>query len=197
MLRRVLDGYDRQTARRRFEVLVVVDSAEPDPAAVDEVAAGRPIRSAGPRGRPGLSANRNTGWRAAQAPIVLFTDNDTIPVPDVPPSTCDGTRATPRRRSRWSATSAGRPSSSSRRSCAGSTTGSSSTTRTSGAPRPGWGHLYGANVSIKRAFVERVGGFDEERLPYLYEDLDWAYRASSSGCGCSTTGARWWTTCAR
>ena len=30
---------------------------------------------------PGLSANRNTGWRAARAPVVLFTDNDTIPVP--------------------------------------------------------------------------------------------------------------------
>ena len=42
-----------------------------------------PTRSAGSRGeRPGLSANRNAGRRAAQAPIVLFTDNDTIPRPD-------------------------------------------------------------------------------------------------------------------
>jgi GT2 family glycosyltransferase len=44
-----------------------------------------------------------------------------------------------------------------------------------------WGHLYSANVSIKLALLERVGGFDEERLPYLYEDLDWGYRASAHG----------------
>jgi hypothetical protein len=45
----------------------------------------------------------------------------------------------------------------------------------------GWGRLYGANSSIKRSFVERVGDFEEERLPYLYDDLEWAYRASKLG----------------
>ena len=45
----------------------------------------------------------------------------------------------------------------------------------------GWGRFYGANVSVKRAFAERVGDFDEERLPYGYEDLDWSYRASRLG----------------
>src|SRR5213079_2509092 len=44
-----------------------------------------------------------------------------------------------------------------------------------------WAHLYGANSSMKRAFLERVGGYDEERLPYLYEDLDWAYGAREHG----------------
>ena len=44
-----------------------------------------------------------------------------------------------------------------------------------------WAHLYGANGSMKRALVERVGGYDEERLPYLYEDLDFAYRARRHG----------------
>lgn len=45
----------------------------------------------------------------------------------------------------------------------------------------GWAHLYSANSSLKRSFIERVGDFDELRLPYLYEDIDWAYRAKSHG----------------
>jgi GT2 family glycosyltransferase len=44
-----------------------------------------------------------------------------------------------------------------------------------------WAHLYGANSSMKRSLVEKVGGYDEERLPYLYEDLDFAYRAREHG----------------
>jgi GT2 family glycosyltransferase len=44
-----------------------------------------------------------------------------------------------------------------------------------------WAHLYGANSSIKREMLELVGGYDEERLPYLYEDLDWGYRARRHG----------------
>jgi hypothetical protein len=45
----------------------------------------------------------------------------------------------------------------------------------------GWGRFYGANASVKRELAERVGDFDEERLPYGYEDLDWSYRASKLG----------------
>ncbi len=28
--------------------------------------------------------------------------------------------------------------------------------------------------------MENVGGFDEERLPFLFEDIEWAYRATRS-----------------
>ena len=45
----------------------------------------------------------------------------------------------------------------------------------------GWGRFYGANASLKRAFLERVGDFDQEHFPYGYEDTDWAYRASTLG----------------
>jgi hypothetical protein len=41
----------------------------------------------------------------------------------------------------------------------------------------GAGHFYSANASLKRELLERVGGFDEERLPYGFEDVEWAYRA--------------------
>jgi hypothetical protein len=45
----------------------------------------------------------------------------------------------------------------------------------------GWGRFYTANVSVKRALLERSGGFDEERLPFGYEDLDLAYRLRDLG----------------
>src|SRR4051794_36845855 len=82
VLERVLDGYDRQDAPPgSFEMLVVADLKEPDPTAVD--------RAIGERSFPvrrltghvaGLSANRNTGWRAGRAPGGVFTHKDTIPL---------------------------------------------------------------------------------------------------------------------
>lgn len=82
VLGRVLDGYDRQDCTPgSFEVLVVADRAEPDIDAVQGAIGerGYPVRLL--RGEaPGLSANRNAGWHSARAPVVLFTDNDTIPV---------------------------------------------------------------------------------------------------------------------
>ena len=81
VLRRVLDGYAQQDAAAgSFELVVVVDRADRDPGAVEEAIgsrqyAGRTVRAE----RAGASANRNAGRRAARAPLVLFTDNDTIP----------------------------------------------------------------------------------------------------------------------
>src|SRR3712207_5516647 len=78
-LRRVLDGYSRQSIdAERFELIVVADVAERNPDAVAEVIETSPVPvllSQG--GRPGASANRNRGSHLARAPIVLFTDNDT------------------------------------------------------------------------------------------------------------------------
>jgi GT2 family glycosyltransferase len=45
----------------------------------------------------------------------------------------------------------------------------------------GWGRFYSANISVKRALLERLGGFDERRFPYGYEDLDLACRARPLG----------------
>src|SRR4051794_25688681 len=79
-LRRVLDRLEAQDPEPgSFEVIVVADVADPDPGAVDEAIGDRPYparRLVG--GVPGLSSNRNVGWRAAASPIVLFTDNDTL-----------------------------------------------------------------------------------------------------------------------
>jgi GT2 family glycosyltransferase len=183
LLRRVLDGYERQvTSPGSFEVLVVADHAEPEPAGVQAAIGGRPYEVRMLSGNvPGLSANRNVGWRAARAPLVLFTDNDTIPVPALVQehlawhrrSPADevavvglvrwapGIRVTPFMRWLEHGVQFDFPSIS--------------------GSEASWAHLYGANSSIKRALLERVGGYDEERLPYGYEDLDWGYRAREHG----------------
>jgi GT2 family glycosyltransferase len=183
VLERVLDAYDRQKAPPgSFEMLVVADRAEPDMDAVDAAIGVRsyPVRRL-VGSVPGLSANRNTGWRAARAPVVLFTDNDTIPVPRLVSEHiawherfadehvavvghvrwAKGLDVTPFMK--WLDAGV--------QFDFGSLPGIEAS----------WAHVYGANSSIKRSFLERVGGYDEERLPYLYEDIDWGYRADAHG----------------
>jgi len=45
----------------------------------------------------------------------------------------------------------------------------------------GWGRLLLRHVSVKRSFVERVGGLRNARLPYLYDDLRLRDRADKHG----------------
>jgi GT2 family glycosyltransferase len=183
VLRRVLDGYERQIAStENFELLVVADSAEPDPEAVRELVRGRPYPARLLQAAlPGASANRNTGWRSARAPIVAFTDNDTIPTPRFvsehlawherfPASEvvvlglvrwAPGVKVTPFMK--WLEH------------------GVQFDYASIPGTEAGWAHVYSSNCSIKRSFLERVGGYDEQRLPYGYEDLDWGYRAREHG----------------
>jgi GT2 family glycosyltransferase len=183
VLTRVLDGYERQDAAlASFEVLVVSDLAEPDFDAVRHAIGERPYRVRHLTGHvPGLSANRNIGWTAAGAPVVLFTDNDTIPVRRLVSEHLKWHRRFPDEataivgRVRWAK---------------GLTVTPFMKWLDHGVQfdfpsihgiEASWAHLYGANSSIKRSFLDRVGGYDEQRLPYLYEDLDWGYRARDHG----------------
>lgn len=183
VLRRVLDGYDGQEVEPgAFELVVVVDQVDEEPERVDAMITDRPypVRRITGR-RPGLSANRNTGWRDARAPVVLFTDNDTIPVPTLVAEHLEWHR-------RFSEEEA---------AIAGHVRWATELRET---PFMKWldhgiqfnypairgieanyGVLYGANSSMKRDFIERVGDWDEVNLPYGYEDLDWGYRASKRG----------------
>jgi GT2 family glycosyltransferase len=124
----------------------------------------------------GASAARNEGWHAAEAPLVLFIDDDILPTrqlvrehlvwhqraPDAHFGVLGHVRwarelhVTPFMRWLEHGIQFDFPS----------ITGTETD----------WGHFYTANVSVKRALVERVGGFDEHRLPYGYEDLDLALR---------------------
>jgi hypothetical protein len=44
-----------------------------------------------------------------------------------------------------------------------------------------WFNFYTANISLPRALLEETAGFDEERFPFLYEDLDLGYRLERRG----------------
>jgi len=183
VLERVLDGYSRQTAQPgSFEVLVAMDRTDPDPAAVDEAIGTRPYPVRRLTGAiPGASANRNTGWQAADAPIIVFTDNDTIPVQEFIEQHRAWHRDNPEDEVavvghvRWAPELKQTPFM--RWLDEGIQFDYGSIVGTDAA----WAHLYSANSSVKKALLERVGGFDQKRLPYLYEDLDWAYRASKHG----------------
>lgn len=183
VLQRVLDGFSQQSSPPdSFEVIVVKDRNDPDDAAIERAIGTRAYGVRRLTGTiPGLSSNRNVGWRAARAPIVLFTDNDTIPHADLvrehlawhegnPAEEvavvghvrwARGLKVTPFMRWLEEGIQFDYPSVS--------------------GTKASWAHLYGANSSLKRAFIERVGGYDEERLPYLYDDLDFAYRAHQLG----------------
>jgi glycosyltransferase involved in cell wall biosynthesis len=182
-LGRVLDGFDRQDAAPgAFEVIVVVDAADQDPGAVDQVIGRRPYpvrRLTG--GIPGASANRNQGWRDARAPVVLFTDDDTVPVRSLVSEHMEwhgrfpaeetavlghvrwarGLRVTPFMK--WLER--------------GIQFDYHSISGTEGS----WAQLYSSNSSLKCTFLARVGGYDEDRFPYGYEDLDLGIRARDHG----------------
>lgn len=179
VLARVLDGLARQRDAAAFEVLVAPDAAEPDPDGIVSAVAGRGrIVHAQ---RPGASAARNAGWRAASTPLVLFLGADILPAPRLvaehlawharhPDDSvavlgdvrwARGLRVTPFMR--WL------------------DRGWQFDYRGIAGVDAGWGRFYTANVSVKRVLLERVGGFDEEAFPFHYEDLDIARRMADHG----------------
>jgi GT2 family glycosyltransferase len=183
VLRRVLDGYDRQDAPPgSFEVVVVSDRAEPDRAAVDEAIGERRYAVRHLSGdAPGLSANRNAGRRCAQSPLVMFTDNDTIPVRRLVSEHLSWHARNPEKEFgvvglvRWA------PELKLTTFMRWLDRGIQFDYPSIEGVEAGWGRFYGANASVKKAFAERVGDFDQQRLPYGYEDLDWACRANELG----------------
>ncbi len=182
-LRRVLDTYERQTAPAgSFEVIVAVDAADPDPEAAAATAAGRPYPVRVLRGgRPGLSANRNAGIAAAAAPLLLFTDNDTLASPRLVAEHLAWHRRHPEPEVgvlghvRWAREIGVTPF------MHWLDYGIQFDYPNIEGVEAGWGRFYGANSSVKRELAQRVGGFDEVNTPYLYDDLDFAYRASALG----------------
>jgi len=77
-LGKCLDALARQCGREAIE-LIVVDDGAPQPLAelCERYGAKLVVHPA----NLGLAAARNTGWRAARAPIVAFTDDDCCPHP--------------------------------------------------------------------------------------------------------------------
>lgn len=179
-LPRVLDGLERAAEPGRFEVIVV---AERDGEAAARDAIGERPYDSGVLARhgPSVSAARNDGWRAARAPLVLFLGDDMIPRPGLVETHLRRHRAEPAEEfavlghvswahelrvtpfMRWLER------------------GIQFEYEGIDEADAGWGRFYTANVSVKRRLIERAGGFDEERYPFAYEDLDLGYRMNEHG----------------
>jgi GT2 family glycosyltransferase len=176
-LPRTLDALANQSFEG-FEVIVVEDAKNeaplPDP---DPRLAFRTLRAE----RPGASHARNAGWRAAASPVVLFLGDDIIASRDLlarhaalheqHPGDDVGVLG----HVEWAREL--------KRSAFmvwldhGIQFNYPSIRGTEAGP----GHLYTANVSLGRAALERVGGFDAERYPFLYEDIDLGVRLFEQG----------------
>ena len=184
-LPRTLDALERQHLdRHHFEVLVVDDTDEDNP---EEVAAG--VRAGARRydvrllhrPAPGPGSARNIGWREARGAVVLFLGDDILGGPDLlaqhlawherdeDPRTgvlgaidwASELEITPFMR--WLERGV--------QFEYGSIDGIDA----------GFGHFYTANISVKRQMLERVGGFDETRFQFGYEDIDLGWRLAEAG----------------
>lgn len=184
-LARTLAALERQSlAAEAFEVLVVDDPVEDDSAAVAALlgARSRPfaLRHLHREAR-GVSAARNAGWRAAAARVVMFIGDDILLAPHALEEHLTWHRQHPEDevgvlgRVEWASELRVTPF---MRWLERGIQFNYPSLEGSEAP---WTHFYTANVSVKRVMLERIGGFDEERFPFLYEDLDVGRRLSEHG----------------
>jgi GT2 family glycosyltransferase len=182
LLTRVVRHLERERDAPRFELIVVTDAAATSVAAIREavLSSGLDSRVLAAE-RAGASAARNVGWRAARAPILLFIGDDTLPEGRLLAEHAAWHERHPEEavavlgRVRWADEIRVTPFM--RWLDAGIQFDYSNIEGVD----VGWGRFYTANSSIKRSLIERAGGFDEERLPFLYEDLDLAYRLRPLG----------------
>ncbi|HIV72020.1 MAG TPA: glycosyltransferase family 2 protein [Candidatus Aquabacterium excrementipullorum] len=85
LLRRCLEALLRQSVpASTFEIVIVDDGRSHDTQQVVEEFARRTqgapaVRYLQPQGTRGPAGARNRGWRASAAPIIAFTDDDTVP----------------------------------------------------------------------------------------------------------------------
>ncbi len=160
-----LDSLVGQLDPDRFEVVVVRDADAPQPFA--QPPDGLRVRYLTLDGSAGPAPKRNLGWRATQAPLVAFTDDDCRAAPG------------------WLAT------------LLASADGDSTFLQGRTAPDPEELHLLHGlarsvevaeatgwfetcNIAYPRALLERVGGFDES-FDFGGEDTDIAWRAIENG----------------
>lgn len=174
-LTQALDALERQTlARDEYELILAEDALADVHGPHPEGRGVRIVRG----GVPGASAARNAGWRAARAPVVLFVDDDIRAPRDLAQrhlaAHLSGANAV-LGHVRWAPELKVTPF------MHWLDRGVQFDWRTIAGEGPKWWHFYTANASVARELLERVGGFDEQLLPFLYEDLDLARRMSDHG----------------
>jgi glycosyltransferase involved in cell wall biosynthesis len=161
-----------------FEVVVVLDALAASKGCLESPRLVRVHQAQ----RPGASAARNCGWQAARSPLVLFLDDDIVPAPQLVAEHLAWHRKHPEPEVgvlgsvRWASRVTVTPF------MRWLERGIQFDYGTIDSVDVGWQRFYSCNVSVKRSLLERTGGFDEERFPYGYEDLELARRMWST-CG--------------
>src|SRR5947209_1560128 len=183
LLRRTLARLAQQrTGFDRFEV-VVVHSKSTDADAIADAIGDRPYavrRLVSEKGD--ASSQRNVGWRALSTRLVLFLGDDILASPRLVAAHLDAHSRGPEReigvlgRVRWARRP--RPTPFMRWLERGIQFDFRGLVA---GEEAGWWHFYTANASVKRELLEQVGGFDEGRFPFLYEDLDLGARMAEHG----------------
>lgn len=163
------------------EVLVVLDARASDQVGVSEIG-GAGFRGSVLRAQQGgASAARNTGWRASTSPLILFLDDDIVPVRSFVSEHMRWHQRNPEAEVgvlglvKWSSQVKVTPF------MRWLEMGIQFDYGRLHGPEVGWQQFYSCNVSVKREILEWAGGFDEQRFPYGYEDLELGRRLSERG----------------
>jgi glycosyltransferase involved in cell wall biosynthesis len=171
----------------RFEVLVVDDgSGDGTGEALERWRRRLPnLRTFTQPSNRGPAAARNRGWQAADAPVVLFLDDDIIATPDLVRThlelhaAADDPRLGFLGRVDWAPSVRITPFM--RWLDASGLQFAFDTWLRPGPVDPPFAAFYTANLSMHRALLEEAGGFDE-RFPYpAYEDMELAWRLTERG----------------
>ena len=171
LLERCLQALCRQSIGAQAYEIVVVDDGRQDAArdVVQRLAArdGMPaLRYLRPALGRGPACARNLGWRAARAPLIAFTDDDTIPDPDWLAHGAAALAARPQ----WCALAG--------RVVVPPRGGPSQRPSDHERMMQGLQHaeFVTANAFVWRDALERIGGFDERFLRAWREDSDLQFR---------------------
>jgi GT2 family glycosyltransferase len=179
-LARCLDALGAQRDSPPFEVLVVDDPGD-DRVSLGAVIGERPFPCRQlTRDAPGVSAARNKGWREALASLVLFIGDDVLAAPHLVAEHAAWHESHPvdevgvLGHTEWARELDITPFmhwlDRGQQFDYGGIEGVDA----------GAGRLYTSNVSLKRAILDRVGGFDEDFV-FGYEDIELGFRLSKLG----------------
>ena len=170
-----LRSFMPQAADAGAEVIVVVDGHDPESVLVAQRRGAHVIAHPEPRGP---NAARNAGWQAASGELVIFVDDDVEAPRTWLPALLAAARATPERDVFAGPIRAdiegGGP-----RSCGRDTP--PITTLDHGAADVDIAVGWSANLAIRRAALETVGGFDESIAVGAGDEEEWQERYRSTG----------------
>jgi Glycosyltransferase like family 2 len=171
-LRWLLNALEEQTlARDAFEVIVCFDAGDAQTAEVVDTHPLAPRAVVLPAGTGTPARHRNGAWRAATAPVVLFTDDDCRP----PATWLERAAAAADRHPGAVVQGAVRPDPDELLLLM--RTPHARSLRVD--PPTDWGET--ANIAYPRELLERLGGFDETLVATAGEDTDLLQRALDAG----------------